>query len=192
MGHAQKWDKAWRVWDGAPLRGESVYFDPTRVFRWKGAAYPTTTSMDLVVDAVRRMSKAFPDIAGVEGVDWIALYLSPSVVPGGKCPLTAPRRATVHWIVRIFRPLTLECALGGELLVAAASLEPATHAGDEPWISEDENDDADDAGIATCVSPRPNRLVLIGPDRPHRIARIDQNAGAHLRVSIAGFFLRQP
>jgi hypothetical protein len=35
-------------------------------------------------------------------------------------------------------------------------------------------------------------LVLIGEDRPHRVTRVDQNAGAHVRASIAGFFLRAP
>jgi hypothetical protein len=63
---------------------------------------------------------------------------------------------------------------------------------DDPWMSDDAADEGDSQGIATCVSPRPNRLVLIGPDRPHRIARVDQNAGAHVRASIAGFFLRSP
>jgi hypothetical protein len=41
------------------------------------------------------------------------------------------------------------------------------------------------------VSPLPSRLVLIGPNRPHRIARVDPNAGARVRSSIAGFFLQQ-
>ncbi len=46
--------------------------------------------------------------------------------------------------------------------------------------------------VALAIAPSPNRLVLLGEDRPHRVARVDQNAGAHVRVSIAGFFLRAP
>ena len=56
----------------------------------------------------------------------------------------------------------------------------------------DEGREDDDPGIATSVVPKPNRLVLIGANRPHRVSRVDQNAGAHLRASIAGFFLRAP
>jgi Rps23 Pro-64 3,4-dihydroxylase Tpa1-like proline 4-hydroxylase len=138
------------------------------------------------------MSNACPDIAGAEGVDWIALYLSPWLYPVGSAlslhrdaerytgsfTYFAHSRWSVHW--------------GGELLVTPPTSESTVHSGDEPWMSEDGNDDADGTGIATCVSPRPNRLVVIAPDRPHRIARVDQNAGAHLRASIAGFFLRSP
>jgi 2OG-Fe(II) oxygenase superfamily len=195
--HAQKWDKAWRLWDGNPLRGESVYFDPNRVFGWKGATYPTSTSVDLLIDAVRRMSAACPDVAGAEGVDWIALYLAPWLYPVGSAlslhqdaerytgsfTFFAHPRWSVHW--------------GGELLVSpspasaagVAAAQPTAHGSDEHWISEDGNDDHD-PGIATCLSPRPNRLVLIGPDRPHRVVRVDRNAGARARASIAGFFLR--
>jgi 2OG-Fe(II) oxygenase superfamily len=204
--HTQKWDKAWRLWDGQPLRGESVYFDPMRVFGWKGATYPTSTSVDVLIDAVRRMAAACPDIAGKEGVDWLAIYLSPWLYPigsalslhqdaqqySGSFTFFAHTRWSVHW--------------GGELLVSRnpqAGIEPGSVAhsatsratvrgGDEPWMSDDGNDDPDDPGIATCVTPKPNRLVLIGPDRPHRVARVDQNAGARVRASIAGFFLRSP
>jgi hypothetical protein len=195
--HAQKWDKAWRLWDGHPLRGQSVYFDPHRVFGWKGATYPTSTSVDLLIDAVRQLAAACPDVAGVEGEDWIGLYLSPWLYPvgsalslhqdarqySGSFTFFAHSRWSVHW--------------AGELLVSRApgptAVSPPHHRGDdEPWMSEDASEDANDPGIAVGVSPWPNRLVLIGPDRPHRVARVDQNAGARVRASIAGFFLRSP
>jgi hypothetical protein len=203
--HAQKWDKAWRLWDGHPLRGDSVYFDPNRVFGWKGPTYPTSTSVDSLVDAVRRTAASCPDITGAEGTDWIALYLSPWLYPvgsalslhqdgerySGSFTFFVHSRWSVHW--------------GGDLLVSRApsaatvsagalpvpTFKPIVHRLDEPWMSEDSNERTDDdSGIAICVSPRPNRLVLIGPDRPHRVARVDQNAGARVRASIAGFFLR--
>ena len=39
--HARGWDKAWRLGDGAPLRGSPVYYDPTNAFGRPGARYPT-------------------------------------------------------------------------------------------------------------------------------------------------------
>jgi 2OG-Fe(II) oxygenase superfamily len=197
--HTQKWDKAFRLWDGHPLRGESVYYDPQRVFGWKGATYPTSTSVDLLVDEVRQMSREYPDIVGVEGADWVALYLSPWLYPvgsaltlhrdaerySGSFTFFAHSRWSVHW--------------GGELLVSpgvtaaqAMQTQSGAHDTDEPWMSEDGYDAADDNGIAICVSPKPNRLVLLGADRPHRVTRVDQNAGMRVRASIAGFFLRTP
>lgn len=186
--HAQRWDKAWRLWDGNPQRGESVSYDPGGVLGAKGAAYPTATSVDALIDAVRRTAAAAPDVVGVEGVDWIGLYLAPWLYPvgsalslhrdaerySGSFTFFAHTRWSVHW--------------GGELMVSHAP-EPATR-GDAPWISEDGLDD--DPGVWTGLTPRPNRLVLLGPDRPHRIARVDANAGARVRASVAGFFLRPP
>jgi hypothetical protein len=75
--HAQKWDKAWRLCDGLPMRGESIYFDPKGAFGWKGCSYPTRTRLDLLIDAIRRASAAYPDVVGTEGVDWTAIYLAP-------------------------------------------------------------------------------------------------------------------
>jgi hypothetical protein len=53
---------------------------------------------------------------------------------------------------------------------------------DENSASGDWDDEADDpAGISTSILPRPNRLVLIGPDRPHRITRVDHRRGTRTR-----------
>lgn len=200
--HAHKWDKAWRLWDGHPMRGESVYFDPHGIFGWKGPTYPTSTSVDLLIDAVRRVSADCPDVAGAEGADWVALYLSPWLYPVGSAlslhqdgerysgafTLFTHTRWSVHW--------------GGELHVSpevspfvtqtkGGTTRSKAHDTDEAWMSDDGRED-DDPGIATSVLPTPNRLVLIGANRPHRVSRVDQNAGAHLRASIAGFFLRAP
>lgn len=200
--HSQKWNKAWRLWDGHPLRGESIYFDPQQTCGWQGTIYPTSTSVDMLIDAVRQVSVIYPDIVGEEGIDWLALYLSPWLYPVGSAlslhkdsdrytgafTFFAHSRWSTHW--------------GGELIVSRSksmistsistvqreTFEPVG-SGRNPWMSEDASP-IDDTGIATCILPKPNRLVLIGPDCPHRIARVDQNAGAQIRTSIAGFFLR--
>lgn len=202
--HSQKWDKVWRLWDGNPQRGQSVYFDPERVFAWKGATYPTTTAVDELIDEVRRMAAEYPDICGVEGIDWVGIYVCPWLYPvgsalsmhqdahqySGSFTFFVHSRWSVHW--------------GGELMVyPAANGWPAPRSSpsldvlpkislDEPWMSDDGDGDIDGLGIATAISPRPNRLVLIGADRPHRIGRIDPIAGAHVRASLSGFFLRAP
>lgn len=196
--HSQTWDKAWRPWDGQPLRGEAVYFDPGRVFGWTGATYPTGSSVDALVDAVRRMTELFPEVVGVEGANWTALYLSPWLYPVGSA-LSLHRDgdrysgAFTHFVHDRWNT-----AWGGEL-IAARSAPPEARtpvpAGtsdhiDEEWMAAEGGEDPDDPGVATCISPKPNRLVLLGPDRPHRIARVDQNAGARMRASVAGFFLR--
>ena len=199
--HAQKWDKAWRLWDGQPLRGESVYFDPRGAFGWTGATYPTRTFVDALVDAVRLAAAASPDIAGTEGADWIALHLSPWLYPVGSALALHQDAGRYSGAFAYFAHARWHPHWGGDLLVSPP-VPPGTPpvdaprapdgTDDEPWISEDAPAEPGDPGIATCVSPGPNRLVLLGADRPHRIARVDPNAGAHVRASIAGFFLRAP
>jgi hypothetical protein len=188
--HSRGWDKAWRLWDGRPQRGDSVYFDPKRLFGWKGPTYPTATCVDKLVDAVRGLASEHPGIVGLEGVDWVALYLSPWIYPvgsalslhrdgqrySGSFTFFVHRRWHVNW--------------GGELIVAANG--SFSEQNDDTVLSEDALDATADRGVSLCIHPKPNRLVLLGPERPHRVARVDTNAGAHARVSVAGFFLCAP
>src|SRR5580704_12047371 len=60
--HSQKWDRAWRVWDGNVLRGEGIYFDPQDRFQWKGITYPTQSCVDVLIDVIRRLSAEYADI----------------------------------------------------------------------------------------------------------------------------------
>jgi len=186
--HARGWDKAWRLVDGAPLRGGPVYYDPTGVFDRPGARYPTSSVVDDFIDEVRRLAGEHPGVVGREGVDWVAIFLSPWLYPVGSAlslhrdggaysgafTYFAHPRWGVHW--------------GGELLVLddEPSIAPQPAQGVTGWMEEDQVGSA----LATCVFPRPNRLVFVGPDRPHMITRVDANAGDHVRTSLAGFFLR--
>jgi hypothetical protein len=47
-----------------------------------------------------------------------------------------------------------------------------------------------DTGLGHYVMPKKNRLVLLKQGTFHKISRIDDNAGATLRGSIAGFFVK--
>jgi hypothetical protein len=183
--HARGWAKAWRLCDGAPLRGAGVCYDPAGAVRSSGARYPTGTVVDDFIDAVRALAVEHPDVVGTEGAQWAALFLAPWLYPVGSAlslhrdgggysgafTFFAHPRWGVHW--------------GGELLLLdeQSSTAPLGMTG---WMVED----GVDPGVAMCVFARPNRLVLVGPDRPHRIGRVDVNAGDHVRTTLAGFFLR--
>jgi hypothetical protein len=192
--HGRQWDRVWRLWDGNPQRGPSVYYDPDRRFAAKGPTYPTGTAMDELIDAVRTWSALHPEIAGAEGVDWAGLYLCPWLYPVGSALSLHQDSARYSGSFTVFLHARWRLHWGGELLVypPAAPDDPPAFGGDHPWMSDDSADEAEAARIALAIAPRPNRLVLIGEDRPHRVARVDPNAGAHLRASVAGFFLRPP
>jgi hypothetical protein len=197
--HGQKWDRVWRLWDGNPQRGPSIYYDPDRRFEWKGAAYPTGTAVDQLIDAVRTLSALHPEVVGAECADWVGVYLCPWRYPVGSALSLHQDSARYSGSFTFFVHSRWRLHWGGELLVyppmeptrGATSSAPALGQ-DQPWISDDGPEDSMIADISVAISPSPNRLVLIGENRPHRVTRADQNAGAHLRASIAGFFLRAP
>jgi len=195
--HGQKWDRVWRLWDGNPQRGPSVYYDPDSRFDHKGLAYPTGTAMDQLIDAVRTRSALHPDVAGMEGIDWAGIYLCPWLYPVGSALSLHQDAAKYTGSFTFFLHSRWRLHWGGELFVyppaGPARLESSPAFGnDVPWMSDDGPDEAMIADVAVAISPSPNRLVLLGEDRPHRVARVDPNAGAHVRASIAGFFLRAP
>ena len=187
--HADRREPVWRLWDGQPLRGGSVHYDPGAIFSGQGPRYPTATVVDLLIDGVREVVAAHPDTVGRERMDWIALYLAAWLYPVGSA-LSLHRDGDKYSGAFTFFVHPRWCAhWGGELLVLPPSSQPC---GDSEDRIADDGDGIDDPGLAVCIIPKPNRLVLLGPDRPHRIARVDANAGTHARASIAGFFLRPP
>lgn len=70
-----------------------------------------------------------------------------------------------------------ECDWGGELMIYSAAGEPQ---GGKP-----------DLTITHCIAPKPGSLVMFTVPRFHRVCRVDQTAGNHKRLSIAGWFMTQ-
>jgi Rps23 Pro-64 3,4-dihydroxylase Tpa1-like proline 4-hydroxylase len=184
--HARGWDKAWRLNDGSALRGSAVYYDPEGAHLSARARYPTSSVVDEFIDSVRALTAEHPDVVGKEGAEWGAIFVSPWLYPVGSAlslhrdggaysgafTFFAHPRWGIHW--------------GGELLLLDEET-PVAQLGTVGWTAEDDVG----PGVATCVFPRPNRLVLVGPERPHMIGRVDVDAGDHVRTTLAGFFLRR-
>ena len=195
--HGEKWDRVWRLWDGHPRRGSSIYYDPDGRFDHKGPSYPTGTAMDHLIDAVRTQSALHPDVAGFEGIDWAGIYLCPWLYPVGSALSLHQDAAKYTGSFTFFVHSRWRLHWGGELFVyppadpARLGNSPAL-GHDHPWMSDDGPDEAMIADVAVAISPSPNRLVLLGEDRPNRVARVDQSAGGQVRASIGGFFLRAP
>lgn len=187
--HAQGWDRAWPLSDGNPLRGTSAHYDPQAAFGLTGAAYPTGTAVDLLVDAVRDVSARYPGVVGTEGVDWLGLFLAPWLYPVGSALSLHRDSGRYAGSFTFFAHPRWGRHWGGDLVVARPGPgEPRARG----RSGDDGDPGGDDPGIDLCIAPRPNRLVVLGPDRPHRISRVDVNAGEHVRASVAGFLLRPP
>ncbi len=66
---------------------------------------------------------------------------------------------------------------GGELIVYAKR---AAHTSEKP-----------DLEVTHCIEPRPGSLVMFTVPRFHRVCRVDETAGQHRRLSIAGWFMTE-
>ena len=183
--HARGWDKSWRLRDGSPMRGGGVYYDPARAFAGNSATYPTSTVVDRFIDLVRRLTVEHPRVVGVERNDWAAMFLCPWLYPAGTALSLHRDSGNYIGAFTFFAHQRWRAQWGGELLIVDPPFEAPVLVSD--WADED---DTPLPSLATCVFPRPNRLVLVGADRAHSIGRVDHSAGDHVRTSIAGFFLR--
>lgn len=66
---------------------------------------------------------------------------------------------------------------GGELIIYAKR---SNHTAEKP-----------DLVPTHCIEPRPGSLVMFTVPRFHRVCRVDQTAGRHRRLSIAGWFMTE-
>ena len=66
---------------------------------------------------------------------------------------------------------------GGELIIYGKR---KTHSSERP-----------DLEVTHCIEPRPGSLVMFTVPRFHRVCRVDQVAGDHRRLSIAGWFMTE-
>ena len=187
--HSRGWDKAWRVGDGVPLRGGAVYYDPFGAVDRPGARYPTSSVVDTFIDALRALAAQHPEVVGREGRDWRTIFLSPWLYPVGSALSLHLDGGAYAGAFTYFAHPTWGMHWGGELVLLDDDddfVTPGAQLGVTGWLRRDEVGPA----LGTCVFARPNRLALLGPQRPHLIHRVDLNAGDHVRTSLAGFFLR--
>jgi Rps23 Pro-64 3,4-dihydroxylase Tpa1-like proline 4-hydroxylase len=147
---------------------------------------------------LRREASAMAPVVGAEGEAWRRLSVCPWIYRAGSA-LSLHQDGEVYsgaYVYYLHRHWKIHW--GGHLLVLdpdaarrAPGVEGAPPAMHPPWL-----DDALDepysggSGIACCFFPKPNRLVLLGPQVPHLVTRVDANAGDNARVTLAGFFVR--
>lgn len=190
--HSQNWDRAWRHTDGLPWRGPPVYYDPMGAARGRGARYPTGTAVDAFLESVLALVRARPSIVGSTGVDWQTMFCAPWLYPPGSALSLHRDAGDYSGAFTYFVHPRWRIAWGGPLVVFDRAESPPAPEHRSDWLFETDDGPDTARGIATTVYPYPNRLALIGPDRPHLIGRVDVAAGESVRASLAGFFLRPP
>lgn len=189
--HQSGWRKVWRLHDGDPLRGRTVWYRPD------GRSTPSGSAVDELVGWIAGRQHEIAEIVGTSGTDWTRLSFTPWIYPVGS-GLSLHQDGTAYsGAFTFFAHQEWRLHWGGHLLV----LDPRTRsrstsgAGEfGPVFLDDRRESARafDPGFAITVFPKPNRIAFLSPAALHLLTRVDENAGQAARLSIAGFFHRRP
>ena len=183
---------AWKLGDGVPLGGDEIVTPARDAELSDGAVagrFPSGTALDRVVEALLGEAARF---APLVGDDWAHLTARPYVYPTGSGLSWHGDDSAVYTGAYIYYAHPhWNAHWGGELLVADAPEDA-----DLPIMGHRFDDEAYSAalmerGEGRFVLPRPNRLVVLG-GAPHMVTPVRPAAGAHVRASVSGFFLREP
>ena len=176
---------AWKLDDGVPLGGQEAVVA-------RDAAEAADSGLSQLVAAMMANADRFSELIGEQ---WDRISARPYIYPqgtglswhvddhelyAGAFIYYAHPHWNAHW--------------GGELLIAERDLEQEAQQGEMPIMAhrfetESYSERLLEIGCGNFISPKPNRLVVLG-GAPHMIARVNPAAGAAVRASIAGFFLR--
>lgn len=182
--HHSSVSKVWRLHDGEPLRSvESPYYEPD-------SDICSASGLRPIVKAILSGVEQAP---GIIGPDWTTLTLGMWVYPRGTAlSLHVDGRESYTGAFTFFFHPEWHYSWGGQLFVFDPEYvqPPRQH---RPWLvgQREENTNIMSHGMADCIFPSPNRLVLIAPNAYHLVTRVDESAGLASRISVAGFFRRR-
>lgn len=184
---------AWKLADGVPLGGEEVVVP--RAATIAGESGPGDTESGSMQQLVRAVLANPEFYEGLVDRTWDRVSARPYVYPQGTglswhvddSELYAGAfiyYAHPHW----------NAHWGGELLVAERDPEQDEELGEMPIMghrfeTESYSERLLNMGCGNFIMPKPNRLVILA-GAPHMVAPVHAAAGAAVRASAAGFFLR--
>jgi hypothetical protein len=184
---SKEWKRAWRLNDGSPMASRG-YVCSER---------PFNNALDLVATAVLERGRAHPRIIGEEGErgTWddlalqIFLYRRGTRISWHQDTRYAPETAPGSAVFYVHHEWST--TWGGELLVAHTRDGGGLGVDVGALIDGRDQRDLLDPGFGFYIVPKPNRLVLISGTVPHCTARVDDDAGEHVRCAFSAFFGRR-
>ena len=182
---------AWKLDDGTPYGGAEIV-TPGRDEPLEPGAdpgrFPSGTALDRVLEGVLGLAGELEDIVGL---DWAHLTARAYVYPSGTALSWHGDDSELYNGAYIYYAHPhWNAHWGGELLIAD------TRGDDMPIMAhrfqdEEYSEALLESGTGRFISPKPNRLVVLG-GAPHMVAPVRAGAGSAVRASVSGFFLRQP
>ena len=198
--------RAWHIQDRFPLRSTTNwFFDPRQDLRQ--ASLPldvqaaAITPLDGFMQAVFDFQQQHIPFIGQHGSDWQDFSTTAWIYPPGtglsmhNDGVNVYRGAYAYFLNDEWRS-----HWGGLLIVMDQAVNRAVQEHEnhtDPqiwyrrrWLHENELEQLmlEAGGLGTCIFPRRNRIVFLDGNVYHMVTRINEEAGDHLRLSLAGFF----
>lgn len=199
--HAAGWDPVWPLHDGEPLGGPVVHSGDSEHARSETQAtggtprvhvYPTGKGIDRLVEELSLTLPGLEPLIGVQGRDWSVFTARPFLYPAGTGLGWHTDSQVFTGAFSYYAHPEWNSRFGGELFVA--DTRPGWTPGEgfgSPLDNRVESAALLECGSGRYVVPKPNRLVVIKAGTLHRINPVHAAAGAHVRSSIAGFFVSE-
>lgn len=195
-----RWDKAFRLQDGNPLRGPA-YLSHKNNMDEKRSFYPTGKGIDIIFKNVLDNMSKISEWVGEKDIDW-AFFFSRAYIYQINQGLSWHRdnnyNATGAYVYYAHPKWNSQWS--GELLINPnidrnvdnPTLEVYGEGIKRKGSHLDnsyENKLLSDKAFGYFVHPKPNRMVIIRSGVYHTIKKIDPSAGDNVRAIIQGFFL---
>jgi hypothetical protein len=194
--HENGWHKVWRLHDGSPLTSEAGWYHPAIQDLPRKGSYPTRTPIDSLIGWIADNLPAIQSIVGAPTVDWCRFSFASWVYPPGSGLSLHSDGDRYSGAFTYFAHPDWGPHWGGHLVVLDGQTAlPGAEAEElsPPFLyAREESARAFDPGLGLAVFAKPNRIVFISPNVQHMVTRVDVNAGQTARVSVAGFFHKDP
>lgn len=195
-----KWDKAFRLQDGNPLRGPA-YLSHKNPLDEKRPTYPTRKGIDIVFKNIIENMDKISKWVGSQDKDW-AFFFARAYIYEMNQGLSWHRdnnyNATGAFVY--YAHPYWEYQWGGELLIdpnidrsvenpTIELYEEGIKRGGSHLDTTHENKLLGNKAFGHFIQPKPNRLVILKSGIYHTIKKVDPSAGDNVRAIIQGFFL---
>ncbi|NJM20898.1 MAG: proline hydroxylase [Richelia sp. RM2_1_2] len=191
---ASQFDRVYRLFDGKPLIGKSSRFSEKfpGVYSHDQKNCTTLTGIDVFVEHLLSNSEILNEWIGKKDIDWKGFTAKVYLYPQGSGLTWHDDGGNKTGSYAFYTHPSWNVQWGGDLLIPDES----TKNHDYQLVTIIKSDNRYDknknieVGMGQYIAPKPNRLVVIAGENPHRINKVEPTAGDRIRSSISGFFVK--
>ncbi len=187
-------DKVYAIGDGNFLEGEGYISSSARF----GKSAIENSSISSVVKKIESSIELFSSCVGEKGKDWSQFTARAFCFPKGTGLTWHDDGSQKTGAYIYYAHRHWDANWGGELMLSSSPMpnvraryaEEYGHLKPEIFNRKRESEYLLETGFGHFIAPKPNRLVVFRSGTYHKIKRVEDAAGDHIRMSVSGFFLK--